>query len=184
MSELLAAQAGAQFATLLIFITIARWHVAPFLAARGRAEALAALLWVNVFRYVALQIFAAQREGFPISPGGATEIVIGDVLGAVLAFAAILLLRRRSRAGLVLSWVLAVETIIDTFLNIRGGVEEHLMGAATGVTWMILVFYVPAVVVSIGLLVVQLVSRRGEALDAQGANAGASRHVPAAESFA
>jgi L-asparagine transporter-like permease len=38
------------------------------------------------------------------------------------------------------------------------------MGAANGVTWMILVFFVPAIVVSVGLLVWQLVSRRHEVL--------------------
>jgi len=121
----------------------------------------------------ALQIFAAQREGFPISAGGALEIVAGDVGGAIIAFVAIMLLRRRLRAGLVLSWLLAVETVIDTFLNIRGGVEEHLMGAATGVTWMILAFFVPAIVVSVALILWQLIARRGEVLD------GAAKAVPA-----
>jgi hypothetical protein len=134
------------------------------LSRRERAEALIALLWVHVFRYVALQIFAAQREGFPISMHGALEIVIGDVGGAIIAFAAIVLLRRKAFAGIVLCWLLVAETATDTVLNIRGGVEEHLMGAANGVTWMILVFFVPAIVVSVGLLVWQLVSRRHEVL--------------------
>ena len=102
MNHLVPAQAGAQLISLLVFIAIARWYVAPWLAARGRAEALIALLWIHVFRYVALQIFAAQDEGFPISVGGALEIVIGDVGGAVIAFAAIVLLRRRAFAGVVL----------------------------------------------------------------------------------
>jgi len=164
MNHLVPAQAGAQLVTLFVFIAIARWYVAPWLAARGRAEALIALLWIHVFRYVALQIFAAQREGFPISMSGALEIVIGDVGGAVMAFAAILLLRRRASAGVVICWLLIVETTFDTFLNIRGGVEEHLMGAATGVTWMILVFFVPAIIASLGLMAWQLVSRRHEAL--------------------
>ena len=168
MNHLVPAQAGAQLVSLLIFIAIARWYVAPWLAARGRAEALVALLWVHVFRYVALQIFAAQREGFPISMGGALEIVIGDVGGAVIAFAAIVLLRQRAFTGVVLCWLLIAETVTDTFLNIRGGIEEHLMGAAMGVTWMILVFFVPAVIVSLGLIVWQLVSRRHQPL-AQGA---------------
>jgi hypothetical protein len=174
MNHLVPAQAGAQLVTLLVFIVIARWYVAPWLAARGRAEALIALLWIHVFRYVALQIFAAQREGFPISMDGALEIVIGDVGGAIIAFAAIVLLRRRAAAGLVLCWLLIAETATDTFLNIRGGVEEHLMGAATGVTWMILVFFVPAIIVSLGLLVWQLVARRHEALIA------GARHAPSA----
>jgi hypothetical protein len=39
------------------------------------------------------------------------------------------------------------------------------MGAAGGVTWMILVFYVPLVVVSLVLLIGQLYGRRREALD-------------------
>ncbi len=164
MNHLVPAQAGAQLISLLVFIAIARWYVAPWLAARGRAEALIALLWIHVFRYVALQIFAAQHEGFPISVGGALEIVIGDVGGAVIAFAAIVLLRRRAFAGVVLCWVLVITTAIDTFLNIRGGIEEHLMGAAVGITWMILVFFVPAIVVSVGLIAWQLVSRRHEAL--------------------
>lgn len=164
MNHLVPAQAGAQLVTLFVFIAIARWYVAPWLAARGRAESLIALLWIHVFRYVALQIFAAQHEGFPISMGGALEIVIGDVGGAVIAFAAILLLRRRASAGVALCWLLIAETATDTFLNIRGGVEEHLMGAATGVTWMILVFFVPAIIASLGLMAWQLVSRRHEAL--------------------
>jgi hypothetical protein len=164
MNHLVPAQAGAQLITLLVFIAVARWYVAPWLSRRERAEALIALLWVHVFRYVALQIFAAQREGFPISMHGALEIVIGDVGGAIIAFAAIVLLRRKAFAGIVLCWLLVAETATDTVLNIRGGVEEHLMGAANGVTWMILVFFVPAIVVSVGLLVWQLVSRRHEVL--------------------
>jgi hypothetical protein len=164
MNYLLPAQAGAQFASLFIYVLIARWYVAPWLATRERAEALIALLWIHVFRYVALQIFAAQREGFPISLGGAMEIVIGDVGGAAIALAAIILLRRKSHWGVWLCWLLVAETAIDTFLNIRGGVEEHLMGAATGVVWMILVFFVPAIVISLGLMAWQLITRRLEAL--------------------
>jgi len=164
MNHLVPAQAGAQLITLLVFIALARWYVAPWLSKQQRAEALIALLWVHVFRYVALQVFVAQRDGFPISMGGAMEIVIGDLGGAIIAFTAIVLLRQRVFAGVILSWLLVAETATDTFLNIRGGIEEHLMGAASGVTWMILVFFVPAVVVSVGLLAWQLVSRRQEAL--------------------
>jgi hypothetical protein len=164
MNHLVPAQAGAQLVTLLVFVALARWYVAPWLSKRQRADALIALLWVHVFRYVALQIFVAQRDGFPISMDGALEIVVGDVGGAIIAFTAIALLRRRAFAGVILTWILVAETVTDTFLNIRGGIEEHLMGAASGVTWMILVFFVPAVVVSVGLLAWQLVSRRQEAL--------------------
>lgn len=165
MNFLTSAQAGAQLISLVVFASIARWYVAPWLNGRARADALIALLWVHVFRYVALQVFAAQVEGFPISHRGALDIVVGDVAGAVMAYFAILLLRRHSRLALPLIWLLALETVYDTVTNIHGGITEHLMGAARGVTWMILVFFVPLVIVSLGLIVWQLLSRRNEALD-------------------
>jgi hypothetical protein len=165
MSYLTPAQAGAQFISLLVFSSIAIWYVAPWLNTRSRADALIALLWVHVFRYIALQVFSSQRDGFPISDGGAMEIVMGDVAGAVIAFVSIILLRNRIRLAVPLVWLLAAETVYDTISNIRGGIHEHLMGAAGGVTWMILVFFVPMVVVSLGLIVWQLLSRRSEALD-------------------
>jgi hypothetical protein len=165
MTLMTPAQAVAQLLSLVVFAAVARWYAIPWLARVSRAHALTALLWVHVFRYVALQVFAAQREGFPISPGGAMEIVAGDVAGAVLAFVAIALLRARSRLAVPIAWVLALETVYDTYSNISGGVREHLMGAATGVTWMVLSFFVPMVVVSCVLLVWQLYSRRRETLD-------------------
>jgi hypothetical protein len=69
------------------------------------------------------------------------------------------------RLAVPLAWLLALETVYDTVTNIQGGVREHLMGAASGATWMVLTYFVPMVVVSCVLLVWQLYARRGEALD-------------------
>jgi hypothetical protein len=173
MSFLQPAQVGAQLLSLVVFATMAKWYVAPWLNSRGRADALIPLLWIHAFRYIALQAFSAQRDGFPISDGGLMEIVVGDVAGSVIAFAAIVALRYRARLAIPLTWLLVVETATDTFLNIRGGMHENLMGAAGGVTWLILGFYVPLLMVGLGLIVWQLYTRRGEAIDsASGALAG------------
>jgi hypothetical protein len=151
--------------SVFVYAVLAKWYVTPWLNGRKLADALIALLWVHVFRYIALMTFSAQRDGFPISDDGLFEIVIGDVAGAALALAAIIALRYRARLGIALAWLLAIETIFDTVTNIRGGVREHLMGAASGTTWLVLVFYVPLVVVGVVLLLWQLTSRRGEMLD-------------------
>ena len=164
MSHLLPAQAAAQLLSLLVYATLARWYVAPWLARLSRAEALAPLMWIHTFRYVALQAFSAQRDGFPISDGGLIDIVIGDLAGSAIALATLFALRHRSRLAVPLAWLLVIETAYDTVSNIRGGAQEHLLGAAGGVTWMILAFYVPLVVVSLVLIAWQLVARRGEAL--------------------
>jgi hypothetical protein len=165
MNYLMPAQASAQLLSLLVLGAIARWHVLPWLKNRARADALIALLWVHVFRYVALQVFSAQHDGFPISDSGAMGIVVGDVAGAILAFTTIALFRHRVRLAIPLAWLLAAETVYDTVANIRGGIHEHLMGAAGGVTWLVLAFFVPMVVVSTVLLIWQLYARRGEGLD-------------------
>jgi len=164
VNYLIPAQGFAQLLSLVVFGTLAKWYVAPWLRTRGRAQALTALLWIHVFRYMALQAFSAQRDGFPISDGGLKEIVVGDLTGMAIAFATIVLLRYRVRLAIPMAWLLVAETIFDTFLNIRGGIHEHLMGAAGGVTWLTLGFYVPLLMVSLFLITWQLYSRRSEAV--------------------
>ena len=172
MNPLLMSQAAAQFGSLFVYIMMTRWHVAPWLRTLSRADALIALLWIHVFRYVALQTYSAQHSGFPISDQGMRDIVLGDVGGAILAFLAIALLQVRSQLGLIPAAILVVETAYDTVTNIHGGMQEHLLGAASGPTWFILAFYVPAVVVSAVLIAWQLLSRYREPLVASMADKG------------
>ena len=138
MNMLLVSQVAAQFGSLLVYALAARWHVHPWLRKLTRADALIVLLWVHVFRYVALQTYSAQHAGFPISDAGLTDIVLGDVGGAIIAILAIALLRFRSRLGVLLSYVLVAETAYDTVTNIQDGMKQHLLGAASGPTWFIL----------------------------------------------
>ena len=46
------------------------------------------------------------------------------------------------RLAVPLAWLLVAEPIYDTVANIHGGAREHLMGAASGVTWLVLIFFV------------------------------------------
>src|SRR4029077_14021542 len=110
MNFLQPAQAGAQLLSLIVFATMAVWYVAPRTKTRGRADALTPLLWPHVFRYIALQALSAQKAGFPISDGGLMEIIVGDVAGAVIAFAAIVALRLRAPLAIALAWLLVAET--------------------------------------------------------------------------
>src|SRR3984893_6820529 len=130
MTYVMPAQARAQLLSLIVFAAAARWYVVPWLNNHTRAEALIALLWIHAFRYVALQVFSAQRDGFPISDGGLKEIVLGDIGGAAIALGAIFVLRHKMRIGIALAWALVAETIYDTVGNIHGGMQEHLFGAS------------------------------------------------------
>jgi hypothetical protein len=166
MSYVIPAQLAAQLLSLFIFATMAGWYAAPRLRARERADALVPLLWVHVFRYLALQAFRAQQDGFPISDAHLMSIVIGDLAGMAIALAALYALHFRVRIGIWLAWLLTGEFVYDTLTNLQAGAQEHLFGQSRAVSWLVVSVYVPLLIVATVLLVWQLYSRRHEPLDA------------------
>jgi hypothetical protein len=161
---LMSAAALASVLSFVIFAIMALWYVAPWLATQHRAEALIPLLWVHAFRHVALQIFSAQKFGFAVSDGGRDQIAAGDVIGMLLAVIAIVGLHYRARIAPVLVWLFVAETLFDLVNSTIAGVREQLFASASGVTWLILTFYVPLLWVSLGLIAWQLYARRQEPL--------------------
>ena len=161
---LMSAAALASLLSFAIFALMAVWYVAPWVATQQRAEALTPLLWVHAFRHIALQIFSAQKFGFAVSDGARDAIAAGDVIGMILAVIAIVALRYRARIAPVLIWVFVAETLFDLVSSTVAGVREQLFATASGVTWLILTFYVPLLWVSLGLIVWQLYARRQEPL--------------------
>jgi len=161
---LMGAAALGSLLSFAIFALMAVWYVAPWLATQQRAEALTPLLWVHAFRHIALQIFSAQKFGFAVSDGARDQIAAGDVIGMTLAVIAIVALRYRARIAPVLIWVFVAETLFDLVSSTVAGVREQLFATASGVTWLILTFYVPLLWVSLGLIVWQLYARRQEPL--------------------
>jgi len=150
--------------SFVLFTLVAVWYAGPWMNRRPLAVALSGPLWIHAFRHVALQIFSAQRFGFHVADNLARQIAWGDVAGAVLALAALWLLRSRSRAAVVVIWLFVVETVVD-FVNASAiSIRERTSETAHALTWLILNLYVPLLVVSLALLVWQLVSRRGEDL--------------------
>jgi len=152
----------AQLITILAYALIAWWYVAPWLRRRPLAQALTALLWVHVFRYTVLYLYVAQHEGYPISTAAAEELVIGDLAGAVLAMASIVALRFNWRIGLTLCWLVVAESALDflgaTYLRL----SEPARADATGVWWVVFVYFGPLILVSLPLMVWQLYTREKE----------------------
>ena len=154
----------ANILSFLVFIMLAAWHVAPWLASRDRAQALVPLVWVHAFRHVALQIYSAQRFGFAVSDSARDQIAAGDVIGMMLAITALIALHYRAHAAVLLVWVLVVESAFDLIHTTILGIQEQLYATASGLTFLIVTFYVPMLWVTLGLMAWQLVSRRNEPL--------------------
>jgi len=152
----------AQLSSLIVLVLCALWYVVPWLKARSLADALVPLLWVHAFRSVALQLYSAQQTGFPISDAVRDHNVFGDLAGMVIALLAIAALRYRVRYALALVWLLVAETVVEVATGMPAAARDHALGFASGATWLVLVYYVPLVLVSLVLIVWQLVSRRSE----------------------
>ncbi|HEV8661183.1 MAG TPA: hypothetical protein VGS96_21475 [Thermoanaerobaculia bacterium] len=129
--------------SFVVYLAIGFWYLAPWMRKKSRAEALAPLLWVHVFRHVALQIFAAQRAGLPVSDSLRNEIAYGDVIGMVLALVALFALRARSAVAVPIVWLFVVLTVADLLNAAVGGMRQALFGSAQGVTWLILASMFP-----------------------------------------
>lgn len=163
MTPMLAA-ALASILSFAVFALLAIIHIAPWLAIQPKAKALLPLLWVHAFRHIALQIFSAQKVGFAVSDETRDQIAVGDVAGMILALTAIVALHYRVRIAAVLVWILVAESLFDLVNATLAGIGERLFDTASGVTWLILTFYVPMLWVSLGLIVWQLYSRHQEPL--------------------
>lgn len=82
----------------------------------------------------------------------------------VLALLAIFAIRTRRGSAIPLVWVFVAATAVDLVNGSIGGMREGALGQASGVTWLILTFYVPILYTSLGLIVWQLLHRRREPL--------------------
>jgi hypothetical protein len=136
------------------------WWVAPWVAKRPWPQALTPLLFVHVFRHIALQLVSDQHGGFPISNAGRDQIVYGDLLGFVLALLAMAAIQRGWAFWKPLTWAFVVATVLDLGNALVVGLREQLFDHASGVSWLILTFYVPALWLSTGLVVWQLLRRQ------------------------
>ena len=163
--NLLAANLLAAVLSFVVAGLAAAWYVAPVLTRNPLARALTLLMWVEAFRYVALQIFSASEvAGLSASVAAQRVIALGDLATAVLAVLALIALRRRHVTARLLVWVVAVVGTADLVSATLTGISEQLTHTASDWSWVILAFYVPVLWAASVLTFWQLLTRRRESL--------------------
>ena len=148
---------GIQFAlSATAFALLAAWSIAPIISKLSRAKALAPLLWVHAFRVVGGTIMApgAVDAGVPMT--FRTMIGYGDLATAILALAALIALRARLRGAFALVWLCVIVGTLDTANAIVQSMRYSVFTYPLGVNWVIVTIYVPALLVSGVLIVIQL----------------------------
>ena len=148
--------------SFLVYILAAVWYVGPWIGRRSFADALSILVWVHAFRYIALEIFSAQKFGWAIPDNVADQIIYGDVISTVIAIVALIALRYRFQVARWIVWLLVVVTVVDLANAGIQGATNELFEVTFGVPWLILVFYVPVLWVTTVMIAWQLFTRRGE----------------------
>ena len=128
-----------QFAlSLTVYALIARWFVAPRLAAMPLHDALVPLLLLQAFRHMGLVFLLPGFVGAPLPAVFAVPTASGDLATGLLAILAVVALRRRWRAGIPLAWAANLLGALDFLYGFYQGTRlEVNLGAA---------YYIPTVV--------------------------------------
>ena len=145
--------------SLIAFTLIARWHVAPRLANRPLDAALIPLLWVQVFRFLPLALYAPGQVDPRIPSDVAAAIGYGDLISGVLALLALVWVKWRLPGAVTLVWLFSAVGIGDLVYATAKAVHAHMYTFSMGWNWYILNFYVPLLVVSHVMIVDRLLRR-------------------------
>ena len=142
--------------SLVAFGLLARWYVAPRLARIAREAAIVPLLWVHVFRYAPLALYATGQVDPRVPADVAVAIGYGDLVSAVLALVAVCALELRAAAAIPLVWIFTIVGSADLVYATYKAVGAQLYKLYIGWNWYILNFYVPALVVSQWMMIREL----------------------------
>ena len=153
---------GIQFTmSLVAYLLIAFWYIAPRLSGLSREAALVPLLWVHAFRIVGGTILAPGSVEAAVPMDFRVMIGYGDLATAFLALLALVALRARFPRAIAWVWLCMIVGNLDTLNAIIQSVRYNVFTYALGLNWAIVTIYVPALLVSSLLIFMQLLSPKG-----------------------
>ncbi len=120
------------------------------------------LLWVQVFRYAPMALYAPGQVDARIPADVAAAVGYGDLVAGRVALVALVAVNKRLRGASVLVWVFSVLGIGDLIFATLKAVHGQMYAYYMGWNWYILNFYVPMLVVSQVMIIYYLLRGRGE----------------------
>lgn len=144
--------------SFVVYILLARWYVAPRLAALPLHAALMPLVFPHAFRHVGLVFLQPQVVGPDLQREFAAPAAWGDLLAALLAVLALLALRGRWAGAVALVWLFNVVGTLDLVYAVFKGVS---LGVVLRAAYYIPTFAVPALFVTHAMIFAMLLRRRG-----------------------
>ncbi len=150
---------GLQFVlSLVLGSLLARWYVAPRLAPLPLASALPPLLFLHASRFLGMVFLVPSVTGGPLPSEFAVAAAYGDLLAALLAFAAIAALRRGWAMAIPLVWLFNLEGTLDLINALVQGLRHNVQ---LGAAYYIPTVAVPALLVTHAMIFAMLLTKRG-----------------------
>src|SRR5262250_707782 len=148
MQTQLAFFASIAFSLIAWGMVVAR-YIWPELRLRQRAEALRPLLILHSFRFIGLAFLVPGVVSPGLPSAFADSAAYGDIIAAILALLALILLPRTS--GVVIAWIFNVWGTADLFNAFYQANHAGLMAGQLGATYFIPTFIVPLLLITHGL---------------------------------
>ncbi|HEX9443640.1 MAG TPA: hypothetical protein VGA73_05945 [Candidatus Binatia bacterium] len=149
-------------ASTLVFYAAARLYVLPKIGVWGFQRLLPPILLLHSFRHLGL-MFLTRGATYPGMPAEfAYPAALGDLLAAVLAFAALIAVVRSHRAARPLVWAFNTEGTLDLIAAIALA-TAYDAPAYMGPAYWIPAFWVPALLVTHYIAYLALIERRDAA---------------------
>jgi len=142
--------------SLVGYSLIARFYVAPRLAALPLSAALTPLLLLHAFRHVGLVFLVPTVVGSALPAAFAVPAAYGDLLAALLALLAIAALRNLWTMAIPLAWLFNVEGTLDLLNAFYQGFTNNVQ---LGAAYYIPTFAVPALFVTHAMIFAMLIHR-------------------------
>jgi hypothetical protein len=142
--------------SFLVYGLVARWYVTPRLAPLPLQTALQPLLVLHALRHMGMVFLVPTVVGPALPARFAVPAAYGDLLAGLLALAAIVALRARSRIALPLTWLFNVVGLLDLINAFYQGLRNDVQ---LGAAYFIPTFVVPALVITHVMIFRMLVRR-------------------------
>ena len=142
--------------SLVGYSLIARFYVAPRLAALPLPAALTPLLLLHAFRHLGMVFLVPSVVGPALPAAFAVPAAYGDLLAALLALLAIAALRNAWPLAIPLVWLFNVEGTLDLLNAFYQGLRNNVQ---LGAAYYIPTFAIPALFVTHAMIFAMLIRR-------------------------
>ena len=155
--------------SLIAWGIVAARYIWPELRLRQRTEALRPLLILHSFRFIGLSFLVPGVVSPDLPPAFAHSAAYGDIIAAILALLALILLP--STSGVVTAWIFNIWGTADLFNAFYQANHAGLMPGQLGATYFIPTFIVPLLLITHGLGFRILLRRENESVMREGRQA-------------